>query len=377
MLGVPIPAPVPAPVGCASSLVSAAAGQTLREPFFPGTLDQARRVLARHSLHSASGEELTAAAVQGMFRAVRDPYGRYLPIRDFEQLLSEAEGMYVGVGVEIRVTGGQILLDPIPGGPAARAGVQRGSVLTAVDGRPLRPVAAEAAQRALSGPPGATVRMSVREPGRMRVRVYAVLRGEVRMHPVRARILNGGLGYLEIREFSRGSGQEAVDAASVLMSEHPPGLILDLRGNPGGFLDEALTFLDAVARRGATAHINYRDRMDVVEHAPGPGLPVPLIILVDRDSASAAELVASSLRERNGAKLVGQRTFGKAYLQEIAGLGSGGGLIYTVARVEDARGRSWQGRGLVPDVAADEDQAFAAATRLLHHTQSGPGLRRR
>lgn len=332
-------------------------------PAAPGPLDRARGILGRHALHPASREALTVAAVNGMLRAVHDPYGRYLTDRDFERLLTEAEGMYVGIGVEIRVADGRIVLDPVAGGPAARAGLQRGSVLQAVNGAPVRPVTAEAAQIALDGPPGTSVWVSVLERGRPRV--YALTRGEVRVEPVRSRRIPGGLGYLRIQEFSRGSGHEAAQAAQRLAATRVSGLVVDLRGNPGGFLDEALTFLDAVAHRGVMAHIDYRDREDLVETASGPGLSIPVVVLVDRDTASAAELVASSLRERNAAAVVGQRTYGKAYLQELVGLGPEGGLAYTVARVEDARGRSWQGRGLEPDVFAGRESALGTAARLL------------
>lgn len=341
-----------------------------RAPRPVSALEQAREALAEHGLHPSSRGELTAAAVEGMLHVMQDPYGQYLAPRPFERLLSETEGIYVGIGVEIRRVGDRIVLDPVPGGPAARAGLQRGSVLVAVDGRPLESQTPEGGQNALEGAPGTTVRISVLERGRPRV--YAVRRGEVLLKSVSSRMLGNHLGYVRVSEFGRGVGQAAAEAAQGLAADHMRGWILDLRDNPGGFLGEALTFLNGVAKPGETVRIDYRDRHDIVEHAPGPGLEVPVVILVNRNTASAAELVAAALRRLNGAKLMGERTYGKAYLQEVQSLGGEGGMVYTVARAEDAQGRSWQGRGLAPDMVREPRNGLAEArTWLLHGRRKG------
>lgn len=359
----------PAMVTCPPSFYARSVSRGIQSDGGGGSLDRSRMILVRHALNQVSLQDLTRSAVQGMLKAAHDPYGRYLSPRAYDRLLAETEGIFVGIGVEIRAQDGRIVLDLVPGGPAAQAGLEAGSVLVAVDGHPIKANTPEAAQDALEGPAGAVVRVSVLERGRPRV--YALRRREVLIHAVEAHVLSGRLGYLCIREFSRGSGEEAAHAAQRLVREGIQGWVLDLRSNPGGFLNEALAFLNGVARPGASARIDYRDRTDQVAHAPGPGLRVPMVVLVNAKTASAAELVAVALRDLSGATIIGQRTYGKAYLQEAVPLDGEGGMLFTVARVSDGRGWTWQGRGVTPDVGIyDRRDVLAWAVERLRRTQS-------
>ncbi len=299
-------------------------------------------------------EDLIKAAVKGMLESLGDPYSYYLDPEEYRGFSQEIRGFFGGVGVVVESREGVVtVVSVLPGTPADREGFEPGDQVVAVDGRSIEGLDVNQAVRLIRGDPGTKVRLRVRRQGRTFDK--ELTRAVIEVPAVDTRYLDEArVGYVKVTEFSAGVGDQVAYIYRRYSAMRVRGVILDLRNNPGGLLEEAVTLADALVPRGNLVQVvdSRGGKMTVpaTGHAPGPFL----VVLVNGGSASAAEVVAGAVQDTGAGVLVGTKTFGKASVQDLIPLPNGGAVRLTVARYLTPAGRLIDGRGLVPDVAVEE-----------------------
>jgi carboxyl-terminal processing protease len=286
-----------------------------------------------------------------------DPHSAFFTPDEMRAIDEEADGRFGGVGLEVETReGALIVLAPIEGGPAHRAGLRAGDVLVAADGHALRGASLLDAARRLRGAPGTALVLTVRRAGEPAARELRLVREMIEVEAVAARLAGPDVGVVRVRQFRAGAAGEVARAIEALERGAEPrlrALVLDLRDNPGGLLDEAAAVADLFLAEGPivrTVGRGGRELQEVRARRGGTRADVALAVLVNRGSASAAEIVAGALRDHGRAAIVGQRTFGKASVQKTIRLADGSGLRLTVAHYRTPRGRRIHGAGIEPDV---------------------------
>ncbi len=298
--------------------------------------------------------ELVYGAARGAVNGL-DPHSDFFDPNDYQQLVNATEGEYAGIGIELSERQGETdLVTVFDASPAKQAGLLVGDRLVAIDDEPVRDMSFEAVQRRLRGPVGSKVKLGVLRAGRKEPWTFTVVRGWIRVAPVASRSLGDGVEYVQVKTFSR---RVAHDLDTLLKKQAPKkGLVLDLRGNPGGLFDEAVSMCDLFLTNGPIVSAIGRggrvlDQQSAKEGGTQPNYP--LAVLIDRGSASAAEVVAGALHDRGRARLFGERSYGKGSVQSIMPLSDGSGLKLTVARYSTPSGRVIDGQGIEPDEPAD------------------------
>lgn len=346
-------AAVVAALGCAYAVGAASRPAGPRAP----TLDDAAGRLAGRTGLTRGALERTA--IEAMLRRTGDRWARYYTADEFDAVRDTMNGDYSGVGLWLDAVGGHVQVAGVrPGGPASRAGVHPGDVISSVGdlpagGRPLAEVAA-----ALRGRPATTVTVRLRRGART-VRLTLV-RAVMGVDDVTVSAEPSGVRMIRVAAFSRG----VAGIVRRAVSGDPDGVVLDLRGDSGGLLDEAVDTASAFLDGGLVATYEpHGEAPQRLNAALGGDTTTPVVVLVDGGTASAAEVVAGSLRDRDRAVIVGSRTFGKGSVQEPVRLADGSAIELTVGRYRTPSGRSLDGSGITPDVAVDPDRPPREAER--------------
>ncbi|MGQ0384277.1 MAG: S41 family peptidase [Gammaproteobacteria bacterium] len=317
--------------------------------------------------------ELMQDAIRGMVQEL-DPHSSFMDENEFEDLRIATEGNYSGIGVEVTAESGAIVvIAPIDGSPAARAGIRPGDLILAVDGGAVEYAKLADAIARIRGEPGTVVNLTIGRKDAPQPLDVPVERAIVAVHSVRQELLEPGLGYLRISQFSDTTGADVGNALRALQREAGGslrGLVLDLRNNPGGVLDAAVEVSDAFLDRGVIVSAEGRSKESRFRMEAGAGdltHGTPIAVLVNEGSASASEIVAGALRDNGRAKILGRRTFGKGSVQTVMPVGDGQALKLTTSRYYTPSGASIHEKGLEPDVVlpAQEAAALGGGGRLL------------
>lgn len=305
--------------------------------------------IREHYVDRVTPAALFRGAVSGMVEAL-DPHSALLDPAAVAQFHADADGQFAGVGMEVAIQHGWLtVIAPLAGTPAERAGLRPKDRIEAVDGRSTRGKSMEVIGQWLRGTPGTQVHLTVRRT-HQRPFTVQVTRAIITIDPVEAEDLGDGVALIRLRTFQNDTA-DALDAAIDQME--PTAIVLDLRNNPGGLVRAAVAvadrFLDGgpiVAARGRAENSSWSAR-------PGVTTQAPVVVLVNSGTASAAEIVAGALQDRERATLIGTPTFGKGSIQTLFGLSDGSGVKLTIARYHLPSGRAIQAEGLVPDVRLD------------------------
>jgi carboxyl-terminal processing protease len=291
-------------------------------------------------------EGLYNSAIDGLLRDLGDPHSSFLPASDYENLRIRTEGEYGGVGLEVIDRGGYVtVVSPIPGGPGGRMGIRTGDQFFEIEGVRADTMVTDEAVELLRGRPGDTVTIQMLRPGVEEPIEFTIAREVIRLKAVPfAQMLEDGVGYVPLLTFRETSATEVRAAVDSLLQEGMTGLVLDLRGNPGGLLDQGIAVTDLFLAPGQSV-VETRGRADdqnqtFPSSTPDrfPGLPV--VILVDGSSASASEIVAGALQDYDRAVLIGEASFGKGSVQSLFRLTGGDVLRLTTAKWFTPSGRS-------------------------------------
>ncbi|MFH1057257.1 MAG: S41 family peptidase [Pseudomonadota bacterium] len=300
-------------------------------------------------------EELITEALKGMVSSL-DPHSAYLTPDEFRDLQIETKGSFHGVGIEITLKDGILtVVSPIEGTPAFKAGVQAGDRIIKIDGKLTKGMSLMDAVKLIRGPKGSKVTLTVLREGAPKLLDYAIARDLIPLRSVRFNLLEDGYGYVRIASFQEDTTNDLVKALRVLQSQKLPlkGLVLDLRNNPGGLLQEAVSVSDVFLKGGVIVSTKGRlagQQMTYSAHKDAVAGDYPIIVLVNNGSASASEIVAGALQDHKRALLLGITTFGKGSVQTILPLEDRGALRLTTARYYTPSGRSIQAKGIEPDL---------------------------
>jgi carboxyl-terminal processing protease len=301
---------------------------------------------------------LVEGAIKGMVGEL-DPHSGYLPPQDWSIFQSDTEGKFGGVGVEVDFRDDYVMvIAPIEGSPAERAGVRSGDHIIAIDNKSVADRSPDDLIRTMRGAPGSKVVLTIKRAGKDAVLHFTLSREIIEVASVAHRLLDDGIGYLRLKQFQSGTHDELLEAAAKLRKENGSelsGVILDLRNNPGGLVDEATAIADEFLVHGVIFTTRHRERVvDEVKAGPGGVLRRgPLVVLVNEYSASAAELVAGALQDNRRGTVVGAKTFGKGSVQTLIDLPGRAGLRLTTMRYYTPNGRAIQARGVEPDVLVE------------------------
>jgi carboxyl-terminal processing protease len=307
-------------------------------------------------------KDLVYGAVDGLM-AQLDPHSAFMRPEVYREMMEETTGEFDGVGLDLTIRGDQLtVISPLPDSPAERAGILPGDRILEIDGTPTRDQTLLDASRMLRGAPGTRVALRILRDGFAAPQQLTLLRGHVRARSVEWRLLDRdrGFAYVRIKGFqdrTDGSLRRALEEARAQLGREIRGLVLDLRNNPGGLLEQAVLVSDRFLRDGVIVITEGRNGANrVVETAKEKGTepPYPMILLVNRGSASASEVVAGALQDNGRAVIMGTRTFGKGSVQTVLRLVDGSGLKLTNARYYTPKHRSIQERGITPDVVVAE-----------------------
>ena len=304
-------------------------------------------------------EVLIRGAIDGMLAAL-DPHSAYLEGASFERLTTLIDGNYQGLGISVQMDQGTVkVVSPFKGSPADQAGIKAGDFITHIDGKLIYGLDLDEAVAQMRGPAGSAIRLSIVRPGRDAPFDVTVTRGVIDLEPVTFELKEGNLGYISVNEFSRDVGVDVNEALRSLRNQSGgrlAGLILDLRRNPGGSLEEAVALADLFLTEGQIVSQRGRGRRDNVYYNAESvyrgdvAAGVPMIVLIDAGSASASEIVAGALQDQRRALIMGERSFGKGSVQSLLPLSRTSALKLTTARYYTPSGRSVQEGGIDPDI---------------------------
>lgn len=298
---------------------------------------------------------LIKGAIDGMLASL-DPHSSYLDARDFEQMRTQTEGNYGGLGLTVTLEDGAVkVVTPTEDTPAWRAGLKAGDFITHLNGTLIFGGTLDDAVSQMRGRPGTQIKLTVVRSGRDKPFDVTLTREIIELKPVKWEV-KGQVGYININSFSKNTGT-SVRAALVgidkALGHQPLGYVVDLRSNPGGLLDEAISVSDQFLERGEIVSQRGRDRRDIERYFAKPGDAahgLPVVVLVDSGSASAAEIVAGALQDNHRGVVMGERSFGKGSVQTLIPLDDTTALRLTTARYYTPSGRSVQEGGIEPDI---------------------------
>src|SRR5262244_844953 len=347
------------------------------------------RVRAEY-VDDVSDDSLVESAINGMLTSL-DPHSNYLNTKNFNDMKVQTRGEFGGLGIEVSMENGLVkVVSPIDDTPAARAGLKPGDLITHLDGEPVQGMTLPEAVEKMRGLVGSDIKLTIRREGKEPFDVK-LTRATIRIQSVRSHLEGDTIGYIRITSFNEQTDVGLNNAMKSLKQQAGNkliGLILDLRNDPGGLLDQAVAVADAFLDKGEIVSTRGRRSEDAQRYNSRPGdiaAGLPVAVLINGGSASASEIVAGALQDHHRATVVGTRSFGKGSVQTIIPLGDRGALRLTTARYYTPSGRSIQATGINPDVIVEQelppDLLAKASTRPfgeaslrghLHH-EDAPG----
>jgi carboxyl-terminal processing protease len=316
-----------------------------------------------HYVETPDDNKLIESAINGMLNGF-DPHSSYMDSKSFRDMQAQTSGEFGGLGIEVTIEGGFIkVVAPIGDTPAAKAGVRSGDIITDLDDEPIPGLTLDQAVEKMRGPENSTIRLKIMRKGNEAPIEIAITRARIQVRSVRMKVEGSDIGYIRITQFTEqttdGLRTAITQIANQIPNDRLKGYVIDLRNNPGGLLDQAVSVSNAFLNRGEIVSTRGRDPEETERFNARPSdltRGKPVIVLINGGSASASEIVASALQDHRRATLVGTRSFGKGSVQSIIPLGSGNGALrLTTARYFTPSGRSIQAKGISPDIEVLQD----------------------
>jgi carboxyl-terminal processing protease len=357
----------------------AAAADTYRQLNLFGDIFERVR---SHYVEKPDDSKLVEGAINGMLNGL-DPHSSYLDPKSLNEMQNQVTGKFGGLGIEVTMEDGLIkVVAPIDDTPAAKAGIRAGDVITHLDDEAVQGLTLNQAVEKMRGPVNTKINLKVMRKGADKPLDIAIVRDIIRVRSVRSKV-EDDVGYIRITQFNdqttEGLKKAIKDLTDQIPADKLKGFVLDLRNNPGGLLDQAISVSDAFLERGEIVSTRGRDPDETQRFNARPGDLIkgkPVIVLINGGSASASEIVAGALQDHKRATLVGTRSFGKGSVQTIIPLGPGNGALrLTTARYYTPAGRSIQAKGIVPDIEVLQEVPEEVKARMSGDIKGESSLR--
>ncbi|MFP4168102.1 MAG: S41 family peptidase [Desulfonatronovibrionaceae bacterium] len=345
---------------------------------------QALHLIEQNYVHDVDRKELIQGAIQGMLQEL-DPHSAFIDSEELKRTQEDISGEFSGIGIQIGLKDNQIVvISPIEGTPAYRAGLQAGDIILAVDGDSTQGMTLNEAVKKIRGKKGEPVVLTIMHKDAQRPEKVEIIRDKIPVETVKVRELEPGYVHLRITDFKAKTTKElAENMAEVSQNGKLKGIVLDLRNNPGGLLGQAVSVADLFLGKELIVYTQGKEkknRKDFYGESSEADFTCPLVVLINSGSASASEIVAGALQDQERALLVGEKTFGKGSVQSIIPLSDGSAVKMTVALYHTPDGRSIQAEGIEPDFVLpfdptqdNEQEQTLREENLFHHLQNPNG----
>jgi carboxyl-terminal processing protease len=337
--------------------------------------------IKKNYLKNVDEETLANGELKGMFQSLNDPYSTYMTKDEFEDFTEHTKGIYGGIGVIVTPGDDNLItvVSPIEGTPGEKAGIKTGDKITKVNGKEFNADTMDQAVKVMKGDPGTKVNITIvrkDKEGNNKEMDITIVREEIRLQTVSSDIIEGNIGYINITSFDDLTYKDFKKEINGLMDKNIKGIILDLRNNPGGLLDVCVDIADEFLDKGIVVYTQTRDGQKEYLRSDNDKIDLPLVVLVNKGSASASEILAGAIKDRGRGTLVGTTTFGKGIVQRIKQLSDGSGFKLTVSQYFTPKGINIHGVGIKPNVEVElpENVETIGVENLKNDTQLQKGL---
>jgi carboxyl-terminal processing protease len=295
-------------------------------------------------------DTLLSGAVKGTVNALGDPYSLYLEPKTYKEMMITTKGSFGGVGIVLGVKDNVLtVVAPIEGTPADQAGILSGDQVVKIDGQDTKDLALDEAVNRIRGPEGTQVILTIRRGG-LELKEYTLERATIPIKTVGGKLLEDNIGYIRIAMFNENTGDDFAKKLQELAGQGMRAVILDLRSNPGGLVEESVKVAGHLVPHGPVVSVVAKDGTQETRYSQLEAPQYPLVVLVDGGSASASEIVAGAVQDTGAGTLIGTKTFGKGSVQNIIDLGDASAIKITFAKYYTPKGRSINGIGIEPDI---------------------------
>lgn len=302
-------------------------------------------------------EQMTFGAISGLVQSLNDPYSVFLPPKEKKKFLDDMSGYFEGIGAEIGIRNGVLtIISPLKGNPAEKAGLKAGDQIIKIDDTPTSDLTLDEAVNLIRGPKGTKVRLLINRAGWNEFKEFTITRAVIKI-PIINLEFKDNIAYISLYHFTENAPEEFKKIAKKVIKSNPKGIILDLRNNPGGYLEVAQDVAGWFLKRGSIVVCEDfgKKKKKKCYKAKGNGQlsQYPMVVLINQGSASASEILASALRDNLGVKLIGEKSYGKGSVQELASLKDGSSLKITIAKWLTPKGELISKKGLEPDIKVE------------------------
>ncbi len=316
-------------------------------------LFRASQVVKGNYVGTAEGVNLMNGAVKGLVNALGDPYSIYMDPKMYSELMLETKGSFGGVGIVLGVKDKMLtVVAPIEGTPAEAAGILSGDAIIRIDAQDTKDMALDEAVGKIRGAEGSKVKLTIQRTGQ-EPREYILTRATIILKSVSGKMLGDRMGYIRLAMFSETSGDDFARKMAELEEQGMKSLILDLRNNPGGLIDQSVKVAGLLVPKGPVVSVIGKDGARETFQSTLEKPVLPLVVLINGGSASASEIVAGAIQDRGAGKLVGLKTFGKGSVQRVVPLDKDSAVKITIAEYHTPNDRSIHGKGIEPDVVVE------------------------
>lgn len=356
--------------------------------FQTGSLDAANtlrllravNIIQARYIEEVPVDKLVSGAIKGMVQSLEDPHSIYLDAKMFKEFMVETEGSFGGVGIVVGVKDKILtVVSPIEGTPGDQAGIKSGDQIIKIDGKDTKDLQLDEAVSKIRGPEGTNVVLSIRRLPAQEVKDYILTRSNIQIKTVASKMLPEDIGYIRISMFNENTSQDFISQYRELEKKGMKAMILDLRDNPGGLLDQSVKVAGLIVPKGPVVSVITRDGEKETHSSDLEAVKYPLAVLVNGGSASASEIVAGAVQDTGAGSLIGTKTYGKGSVQSILRLDASTAVKLTIAKYYTPNGRSIHGIGIEPDIPVEwpdpapdaKDPQMEKAEQVLKDKLSG------